>query len=80
MKAVYLETVWNFSYHDWHKMVHEYTVDIVSFALNDVHRLLSVSHSDDLHVLIRERQLDDALDGDAVVRQQELMRHGYMIP
>ena len=41
---------------------------------------LSVSHGNDLDVFVRERQLDDALDRDAVIRKQELVRHGYMIP
>ena len=30
-----------------------------------------------LHVLVRERQFDDALDRYAVIRQQQLVRHGY---
>ena len=37
--------------------------------------LLAVSDGYDLHVLSGERELDDALNGHAVVGEQELMRH-----
>src|SRR5260221_1970992 len=51
--------------------------DVGTIALDAIDRLLTVSHGDDLDVFVRERQLDDALDRDAVIRQQELVRHGY---
>ena len=54
--------------------------DVGTIALHAIDRVLAVSHGDDLDVLVRERQLDDALDRDAVIRQQELVRHGSMIP
>jgi hypothetical protein len=37
--------------------------------------LLAVPDGYDLHVLARERELDDALNGHAVIGEQELMRH-----
>ena len=39
-------------------------------------RLLAVADGDDLDVLVGERQLDDALNGDAVVGEEQLVRHG----
>ena len=54
--------------------------DIGTIPFHGIDRGLSVSHGDDLDVFVRERQLDDALDRDAVIRQQELVRHPYMIP
>ena len=38
-------------------------------------RLVAVADGDDLDVLVGERQLDDALDRDAVVGEQKRMRH-----
>ena len=38
-----------------------------------MHRMLNA----DLEVLVRERQLDDFLDGDAVVRKQDLLAHRH---
>jgi hypothetical protein len=49
--------------------------DVRAVALYAIDRVLPVAHRDDLHVLVRERQLDDPLDGDAVVCQQEFVRH-----
>ena len=42
-------------------------------------RLVAVADRDDLDVLVRERQLDDALNGDAVVGEEERMGHGLFI-
>ena len=44
-------------------------------VFEDRDRLLAVAHRNDLHVLVGERQLDDALDGDAVVGQKQGMGH-----
>jgi hypothetical protein len=44
-------------------------------VLDLLHRQAPVPHRHDLEVLVRERQLDDFLDGDAVVRQQDLLTH-----
>jgi hypothetical protein len=38
--------------------------------------LFPIPDSDHLHILSRERQLDDALNGYAVIGKQELVRHG----
>ena len=38
-------------------------------------RLRAVSDGDDIQALVRERQLDHALDRDAVVGQQQLLSH-----
>ncbi len=38
--------------------------------------LFPIPDGDHLHVLARERQLDDALNGHAVIGEQELVRHG----
>ena len=54
--------------------------DVRLIALDTFDRLLPVSDRDHLDVLISERQFDDPLDRDAVVRQQQLVRHGSMIP
>ena len=54
--------------------------DVGTVALDVLDGVLAISDGDDLHVFVRERQLDDALDRDAVIRQQELVRHAYMIP
>ena len=54
--------------------------DVRAIPLGSLDRLLAVAYSDDLHVLVRKRKLDDALDRDAVIGQQQLVGHGYMIP
>ena len=42
-------------------------------------RLIAVADGDDLDVLVGERQLDDALNRDAVVGQEQGLRHlGYI--
>ena len=41
--------------------------------------LIAVADRDDLDVLVGEGQLDDALDGDAVVGKQQLMGHDGVI-
>ena len=43
-------------------------------ALDAVDRLLAVADREHLHVLVGKRQLDDALNGDAVVGQEQLVR------
>ncbi len=50
--------------------------DIRPFDRNTRDGLLPVAHADHLHVLARERQLDDSLNGHAVIGEQELMSHG----
>ena len=42
-------------------------------------RLIAVADGDDADVLVREGQLDDALDGDAVVGEKEGMGHVMVI-
>ena len=41
--------------------------------------LLAVADGDDLDVLVGERQLDDALNRDAVVGEQQGMRHVWCL-
>ena len=45
-------------------------------ALEALDRLIAVADGDHLDVLVREGQLDDALNRDAVVGQQQGVRHG----
>jgi hypothetical protein len=54
--------------------------DVGAIALHPLDRFLPVADGRDLHVLVRERQLDDALNRHAVIGQQELVRHASMIP
>ena len=49
--------------------------DVRAFGLDALDGLLPVSDGDDLDVLVREGQLDHALNRDAVVSEQELVRH-----
>ena len=49
--------------------------DIRRRGLEPGDRLVAVADGDDGDVLVGERQLDDALNGDAVVDQQEGRRH-----
>jgi hypothetical protein len=47
--------------------------DVWKLDRNAGNRLLAVVHGDDMDVFARERQLDDALNRDAVVGQQQLV-------
>jgi hypothetical protein len=49
--------------------------DVGPLGLDARDRLLAVADCHDLDILARERQLDDALDGHAVVGQQKLLSH-----
>ena len=40
----------------------------------------AVAHGDDVEVLVREGELDDLLDRDAVVREQDLLAHPLLAP
>jgi hypothetical protein len=54
--------------------------DLGPIALGARDRPLAVANRDHLHVFIRDPELDDALDRDAVVSEQQLVGHGCMIP
>jgi len=54
--------------------------DVRALALHAIDGVLPAAHRHDLHVFIRERELDHTLNGDAVVGQQERVRHASMIP
>ncbi len=49
--------------------------DIGTIRADPLDRLLAVANRDHLDILTSKRQLDDALDRDAVVGEQEFMRH-----
>jgi hypothetical protein len=49
--------------------------DVRPVDRNPRDRLIAVTHGDDVDVLPRKCQLDDALDGEAAVGQQELVSH-----
>ena len=49
--------------------------EVRTHVLDLLDRQAPVPHRHDLEVLVRERQLDDFLDGDAVVRKQDLLAH-----
>ena len=51
--------------------------DVGRRRLESLDRQVAVADGDDLDVLVREGQLDDALNGDAVVGQEQRVRHGY---
>ena len=53
--------------------------DVRAIGANPLDRLLAVADHRDLDVLVGERELDDALDGHAVVGEQKLVRHGVAI-
>ena len=56
-----------------HADIDQHDVGRVRFdALN---RLIAVADGDDLDGLVGERQLDDALNGDAVVGEKKSLRH-----
>jgi hypothetical protein len=50
--------------------------DIGPFDRDTRDGLFAISDGDDLHILSRERQLDDALNRYAVIGEQEFVRHG----
>jgi hypothetical protein len=54
--------------------------DVRGIRLDPFDGLLAVADGRDLDVFVRECELDDALDRDAVVRQEKLVRHGYGSP
>ena len=49
--------------------------DVGRLLLDTGDRLIAVADGHDPDVLIRERQLDDALDGDAIVGEKKSVRH-----
>ena len=49
--------------------------DVRGGGLEAFDGLVAVADGDDLHVLVGERQLNHALDRDAVVGQEQSMRH-----
>jgi hypothetical protein len=49
--------------------------DVRPIRLDALDRLTTVPHGQDLHVFVGKRQLDDALNGDAVIGEQQLWRH-----
>jgi hypothetical protein len=49
--------------------------DVGPHLLHLLDRESSIADRDDLEIFVREGQLDHLLDGDAVVRKQDLLAH-----
>src|SRR5439155_10722595 len=49
--------------------------DVRGIGVEAVDGQLTIAYRNDFDILVGECELDDALDGDAVVCQKELMRH-----
>ncbi len=50
--------------------------DVRTIGAHPLDGLTAVADRDDVDVLVRERELDDPLDGDAVIGEQQLVGHG----
>src|SRR5205823_3756353 len=61
----------------WHADVRQH--NIRGIRLDALDRLIAVTDRDDLDILVGKRQLDDALNRDAVVGEKQGLRHSGLI-